>query len=141
MDHPAGFQVNWMNLRDGDTGQTLWSESNWDDIHTKEKKAIIPKSILQCRTVSREVNFTSTQLMQNFRIVQTVKLNNQPIEEWLFTFGFVIPNSTNTWQNTIDANPDGMLPPEILSGNTVIETEFFDGELGVSKSSVRLYYE
>lgn len=35
--------------------------------------------------------------------------------EWLFQFGFVIPGSTNSWQQIIEAaDPDKMLPAEQL---------------------------
>ena len=63
------------------------------------------------------------------------------LEEWNFDFGFVIPNSTNTWQSLIEAAPESqMMPAKVLNGNVVIETMFFDGDLLVSTSKVRLYY-
>ena len=35
--------------------------------------------------------------------------------EWLFDFGFVIPESTNTWQSLIEAAPeDQMMPANVL---------------------------
>jgi retinal rod rhodopsin-sensitive cGMP 3',5'-cyclic phosphodiesterase subunit delta len=77
----------------------------------------------------------------------------------------VIPGSTNTWQSTIEAAEESqMLPPDLLrfgpysarsqvhsdigtfcsfdlrSGNIVIETSFFDGDLFVCKSLVRVFY-
>ncbi|CAF1599693.1 unnamed protein product, partial [Rotaria magnacalcarata] len=58
-----------------------------------------------------------------------------------FTFGFVIPGSTNTWQSLIEAAPESqMIPANLLNGNVVIETKFFDGDLEVSTSRVRLLY-
>ncbi|CAF4779262.1 unnamed protein product [Rotaria sp. Silwood1] len=61
--------------------------------------------------------------------------------EWSFTFGFVIPGSTNTWQSLIEAAPESqMIPASLLNGNVVIETKFFDGDLEVSTSRVRLLY-
>ena len=63
------------------------------------------------------------------------------LEEWNFDFGFVIPNSNNTWQSLIEAAPESqMMPARVLNGNVVIETKFFDGDLEVSTSTVRLYY-
>ena len=61
--------------------------------------------------------------------------------EWNFKFGFVIPGSTNTWQQTIQAAGDAMLPAELLSGNVTIETGFYDGDTLVSKSLVRVFYD
>lgn len=35
--------------------------------------------------------------------------------EWFFEFGFVIPNSTNTWQSLIEAAPESqMMPANVL---------------------------
>ena len=37
------------------------------------------------------------------------------VTEFFFVFGFVIPGSTNTWQQVIEAaSPDKMLPAEAL---------------------------
>jgi retinal rod rhodopsin-sensitive cGMP 3',5'-cyclic phosphodiesterase subunit delta len=63
------------------------------------------------------------------------------LAEWFFKFGFVIPGSTNAWQQTIDAAPPSeMLPAAALSGNVVFETSFYDGDEFLCKNSVRLYY-
>ena len=36
--------------------------------------------------------------------------------EWFFEFGFVIPNSTNTWQSLIEAAPESqMMPASVLT--------------------------
>jgi len=34
-----------------------------------------------------------------------------PAAEWFFEFGFVIPDSTNTWQSVIEAAPQGQMMP------------------------------
>ena len=35
--------------------------------------------------------------------------------EWYFEFGFVIPDSTNTWQSVIEAAPESqMIPANVL---------------------------
>uniref|UniRef100_A0A3B5L5V0 GMP phosphodiesterase delta subunit domain-containing protein n=1 Tax=Xiphophorus couchianus TaxID=32473 RepID=A0A3B5L5V0_9TELE len=61
--------------------------------------------------------------------------------EWFFEFGFVIPNSTNTWQSLIEAAPESqMMPANVLTGNVIIETKFYDNDLHVSTSRVRLFY-
>ena len=48
-----GFKVNWMNLRDADTGKILWQGN--EDMSTPgvEHEARVPKKILKCRAVSR----------------------------------------------------------------------------------------
>jgi retinal rod rhodopsin-sensitive cGMP 3',5'-cyclic phosphodiesterase subunit delta len=62
--------------------------------------------------------------------------------EWQFDFGFVIPGSTNSWENTIDAaEQKEMLPAAVLSGNLVIDTSFYDGDVLIGTSSCTVYYE
>ncbi|CAN0141500.1 unnamed protein product [Heterosigma akashiwo] len=48
----------------------------------------IPRRILQCRKVARELNFSSVESMQNFNLEQRVFFNRTCIEEWFFYFGF-----------------------------------------------------
>lgn len=63
------------------------------------------------------------------------------MEEWFFEMGWVSPNTTNTWQSTIEAAPESqMMPAKVLNGNVTIETSFYDGDTLISKSVVRLYY-
>eukprot|EP00002_Diphylleia_rotans_P007988 TRINITY_DN1764_c0_g1_i2.p1 TRINITY_DN1764_c0_g1~~TRINITY_DN1764_c0_g1_i2.p1 ORF type:complete len:200 (-),score=43.03 TRINITY_DN1764_c0_g1_i2:298-897(-) len=137
-----GFTMNKMTLRDAESGKLFWeSSSDWKDVLTSEQIAHVPKVILKSRAVSREINFSSAELIANFKLVQIVYLHNTPIEEWDFAFGFVIPGSTNTWQSTIEAAPESqMLPAEVLSGNVIIETLFYDGDFLIAKSKVRVYY-
>ena len=64
------------------------------------------------------------------------------MEEWNFQFGFVIPNSTNTWQQTIEAADEAsMLPAAALNGNVIIETSFYDGDMLVCKMVLRVFYD
>jgi len=101
----------------------------------------VPKKILKCRAVSREINFSSKEPMDKFRLEQRVLFKGKCLEEWFFDFGFVIPGSTNTWQSLIEAAPESqMMPPNVLNGNVVIETRFYDGEMVVSVSRVRVFY-
>jgi len=104
-------------------------------------EARVPKTVLKCRAVSREINFSSVEPMEKFRIEQKVLFKGRCIEEWFFEFGFVIPNSTNTWQNLIEAAPESqMMPANILNGNIVIETKFYDEDFLVCTSNVRVFY-
>jgi retinal rod rhodopsin-sensitive cGMP 3',5'-cyclic phosphodiesterase subunit delta len=70
--------------------------------------------------------------MQQFRLEQRVFFKGTVIEgkievnsfssgrdnfyvEWAFSFGFVIPGSTNTWQSLIEAAPESqMIPANLL---------------------------
>ena len=99
------------------------------------------KKILKCKAVSRELNFSSAEQMEKFRLEQKVYFKGQCLEEWFFEFGFVIPNSTNTWQSLIEAAPESqMMSANVLTGNVIIETKFYDDDLLVSTSRVRLFY-
>jgi retinal rod rhodopsin-sensitive cGMP 3',5'-cyclic phosphodiesterase subunit delta len=130
-----------MNLRDATSGKILWQGSDDLSVPDVEHEARVPKKILKCKAVSREVNFSSKEQMNKLRLEQRVLFKGKCLEEWLFEFGFVIPDSTNTWQSLIEAAPEGqMMPANVLNGNVVIETKFFDDKLLVSTSRVRLYY-
>ena len=138
----AGLRINWMNMRDGQTGREIWVSANWDDyMFEREIKENIPKEILDCRIVSREINFRSREMLNEFRIEQRVYFCGNCIEEWFFKFGFVIPGSTNTWQQVIHAAPKSkMLSAEELSGQVTFETSFYDGNFFICKNLVRIYY-
>lgn len=122
----------------------------------------IPKEVLKCKGISREIEFHSDEQLNGFRLQQRVYFMGTCIEgwlciaiidnvinlilsifstEWFFSFGFVMPNSTNSWQQTIDAAAaEDMLSAEALSGNVVFETSFYDGDEFMCKNSVRIYY-
>ncbi|XP_032081882.1 retinal rod rhodopsin-sensitive cGMP 3',5'-cyclic phosphodiesterase subunit delta isoform X1 [Thamnophis elegans] len=130
-----GFKLNWMNLRDAETGKILWQGTEDLSVPGVEHEARVPKKILKCKAVSRELNFSSTEQMEKFRLEQKVYFKGQCLEEWFFEFGFVIPNSTNTWQSLIEAAPESqMMPANVLTGNVIIETKFYDDDLLVSTS-------
>jgi len=136
-----GFKLNWMNLRDADSGKVLWQGAEDLSVPGIEHEARVPKKILKCRAVSREINFSSVEQMEKFKLEQKILFKGKVLEEWRFEFGFVIPNSTNTWQSLIEAAPESqMMPANILNGNVVIETKFFDDDLLVTTSRVRLFY-
>ncbi|CAH2979567.1 unnamed protein product [Chilo suppressalis] len=136
-----GFQVNWMNLRDADTGKILWQHNEDMSNPDVEHEARVPKRILKCRVVSRELNFSSVESMERFRLEQKVLFKGRCLEEWFFEFGYVISNSCNTWQSMIESAPESqMMPANVLNGNVVIETKFFDGDMLITTSKVRLFY-
>eukprot|EP00904_Undaria_pinnatifida_P002358 jgi/Undpi1/12122/HiC_scaffold_5.g01798.m1 len=138
-----GFRINWMDMRDAETATLMWESEEWGkDMYEHELKATVPREILECSAVSREINFTSKQEIRNFQLEQRVFLGGACIEEWFFDFGFVIPGSTNSWQQTIEsAGEDRMLAAEDLSGRMTIETTFLDGKSMLFKTLVRIFYE
>ncbi len=138
----SGFKINWMKMKDGETNKPIWSSSNWgNEMFDKEIEENISKDILRCKIVAREINFSSRELIENFRIEQRVYFAGQCIEEWFFKFGFVIPGSTNTWEQSITAaSPDQMMKAEVLSGNVTFETSFYSNDLFICKNLVRIFY-
>lgn len=93
-----------MNLRDADSGDIFW-EGNTDLYEfcfvfplsfsfdsnllmclffrskpDKEHEARVPKSILKCRAVSREINFTSAEPIEKFRLEQRVFFKGRCLE-------------------------------------------------------------
>ncbi|XP_011503715.1 PREDICTED: retinal rod rhodopsin-sensitive cGMP 3',5'-cyclic phosphodiesterase subunit delta isoform X1 [Ceratosolen solmsi marchali] len=135
------FHANWINLRDADTGKILWQGNEDLSVPDIEHEAKVPKQILRCRAVSREINFSTAEPMERFRLEQKVLFKGRCLEEWFFELGFVIPNSTNTWQSLFQAAPESqMMPANVLNGNMVIETKFYDDDLLLTMSRVRLFY-
>ncbi|XP_077343794.1 retinal rod rhodopsin-sensitive cGMP 3',5'-cyclic phosphodiesterase subunit delta isoform X1 [Lithobates pipiens] len=114
-----GFKLNSMILRDGETGKTMWQGAEDLSFPGVEHEARVPKKILKCKSVSREINFASEEEMENFRLEQKVYFKGQCLEEWSFEFGFVMPNSVNTWQSMIEAAPESqMMPANVLTAAT-----------------------
>ncbi len=137
----AGFKINSMSMKDGDTGRVFWHCTTWDN-EVLEKTETLPKDLLKCRVVAREINFSSVEEIRDFRLLQRVWLDTQVIEEWNFQFGFVIPHSTNSWQQTIEAaSPTEMLPVEVINEKVVIETIFLAKNKSVYRSKVRIHYQ
>jgi retinal rod rhodopsin-sensitive cGMP 3',5'-cyclic phosphodiesterase subunit delta len=129
-----------MILRDLDSGKVIWQE-NKDFSKDEEHCVKVPVSILDLRAVSREINFSTTETLKNFRLDQKVKFKGKIMEKWNFEMGLVKAFTTNTWQSTIEAAPESqMMPAKILSGNITIETDFYDACDFIGRSVVRLFY-
>jgi len=138
-----GFKISSMNMCDAYTGREIWHSGVWDasTMFDDEIDERIPKEILSCRSVSRELVFSSTEEVKKFRLEQRIYFRGTCIEEWFFSFGYVIAGSSNSWQQTIDAAPPSqMLSAEVLSGNVVFETSFYDDKQFLCKNSVRIHY-
>ncbi len=96
---------------------------------------MIPIKTLDCDAISREIKFHSKKQINNLSIVQRVMVEKTVsskegtrliticLEEWVFTFGFVIPGSTNSWQSVIIATQDGKSNERAIVGSQfLIET-------------------
>ena len=104
--------------------------------------ANIPASVLSCEAVSRVLTFHSLVEIRHLRLEQQILLHGVPIEELKFDFGYVIPGSTNTWEQVIASEQGSMMDAAELSGNLIIANAFFDGDQGnvVARCNVRLFY-
>mmetsp|Transcript_6551 Transcript_6551/g.5881 ORF Transcript_6551/g.5881 Transcript_6551/m.5881 type:complete len:84 (-) Transcript_6551:324-575(-) len=58
-----GFTINSLSMGNAETGEKIWETKECAEFHdsSKELKAEIPKKILKCRVVSRDVNFSSEE--------------------------------------------------------------------------------
>lgn len=133
-----GFKINSMNMKDASNGHIWWQVTEWnlgEDSQTEH----LPKELLNCSEIVREINFSSVQPIENLELVQNFYLHGELIESSRFFFGFVIPNSTNNWEQYIEAK-DEVIPRQVLSGNLIVETLFLTNGNIISKNSVTIYY-
>lgn len=142
-DIALGFGIDGMNMRDSNSKKLLWEcGALGSEIFRREIEAHVPKEILECEAVSREIIFTSANIISKFRLEQKVYFGGHCIEEHKFNFGFVMPGSTNTWEQIIYAAPrEKMMPAEQLSGHVTFETSFYDDKLFLCKVLFRIFYD
>ena len=69
-----------------------------------------------------------------------MSLHGQVVEEFGFDFGFVMPNTTNSWEQVIDAEEGQVMPAEVLSGNLIVDTYFCVKGVSFAHQSYRVYY-
>ena len=74
------FTIVSMRMKDGDKGNVLWEESEWDLTSDEEKECRFPKQMLECKAVGREITFFSKKEMKDFSIKQVMSMEGQVIE-------------------------------------------------------------
>ncbi|KAH0793005.1 Retinal rod rhodopsin-sensitive cGMP 3',5'-cyclic phosphodiesterase subunit delta [Histomonas meleagridis] len=138
-----GFRLLSLTIKNSETGEKVWSSNNWaDDVFTTVKEAHLPARLLSFKAVGREIVFSTKEAIKDFRIEQNVLIHGTHAEEWDYKFGFVMPESENSWETIVEAAGEGkMLPAEYLSGNMFIVTSFYSGDLFISRSVVQVFYE
>ena len=57
-----------------------------------------------------------------------------------FDFPFVIPGTTNSWEQVIYADTANVMPAAVLSGNLRAETVFLSYNKPVYKNEYRVFY-
>ena len=134
-----GFKVNHMQMKDGNNGKVMWEVNSWD-LKKPNHKENITKELLKCKIIRRNINFSSVEAIENLELVQNFYLMGELFESSKFKFGFVIPGSTNDWEQIILAKEDGGLPPEVLSGKLRVETFFLIKGKVLYKNKILIYY-
>ena len=134
-----GFRVNHMQMKNGENGEVMWEVKSWDltkENHTEN----ITKELLKCKRIIRNVNFSSDEKIDDLELVQNFYLMGELFETSRFKFGFVIPGSTNDWEQIMIAKEDGVLPAEVLSGKLQVETLFLIQGKILYKNRILIYY-
>ena len=134
-----GFTVNYMQMKNGENGEVMWEVKSWDltkENHTEN----ITKELLKCKRIIRNVNFSSDEKIDDLELVQNFYLMGELFETSRFKFGFVIPGSTNDWEQIMIAKEDGVLPAEVLSGKLQVETLFLIQGKILYKNRILIYY-
>ena len=134
-----GFRVNHMQMKNGENGEIMWEVKSWDltkEQHTEN----ITKELLKCKRIIRNVNFSSDEKIDELELVQNFYLMGELFETSRFKFGFVIPGSTNDWEQIMIAKEDGVLPAEVLSGKLQVETLFLIQGRVLYKNRILIYY-
>ena len=135
----SGFKINLIQMKDGDSGKMMWDCKDWD-LSSSNQTVKISKELLKCKIIKRNVNFSSVEKIEDLELIQNFYLMGELFESSRFKFGFVIPNSTNDWEQIIEAKEDGVLPAEVLSGKLKVETLFLcEGKI-IIKNKILIYY-
>ena len=92
------FRIEALRMKDADLGSVLWESADWNLASDEEQKVEFPVAMLGCKAIGREMVFYSKKLMHQFSIKQVMSMHGQVIEEFGFDFGFVMPNTTNSWE-------------------------------------------
>ena len=138
-----GFKLLGLKLKNSTTGEVAWESQDWgSNVFSQVMEAHLPERMLTFPAVGREIVFSTTEAIKNFRIEQSIIVHGNPVEQWNYTFGFVMPGSENSWETIVEAaGGDMMLPASFLSGNMYILTSFYSGSLFISRSVVKIFYE
>ncbi|KAM3134845.1 hypothetical protein pb186bvf_013014 [Paramecium bursaria] len=135
-----GFNIDNVIMKDSDTQDVYWS-SNEFDFALQEQEIYVKEQILKSQAATKVIVFSSKQILKKLIMVQKAYLHGQLVEEFKFQLGFVMPNTVNTWEQTIVNRPqEQMIPKEIQSGNLVVQIEFFENDQLIVSTSMKVFY-
>lgn len=137
------LQVNWLALRDAATGRLLWATDVDLACGDPELRVVakVPKEILHMDAIHRELNFSTAESLDDFRLEQRVLFKGRCLEEWHFHLGSVEPTSSQTWTSVFHSTPECQLMPfETLNGHLFLCTCFLDGADLLAVSTIEILY-
>ena len=118
-----------------------WHEGNQHLQEGQQREVRFPSKMLKSNSISRMIVFKSKEKIETMTMDQKMYLHGQLVETLQFEFGFVMPNSENTFEQTIVADVGNVMPAEVLSGNLICETYFYTHGKPIHKSSYKIFYE
>ena len=68
-----GFKVNHIQMRNGNNGKARWEVKSWD-LTKPNHKENITKELLKCKIITRNINFSSTEAIEDLELVQNFYL-------------------------------------------------------------------
>ena len=88
--------------------------------------------------MSTIIEFGSVPIRKKLNLEHFVYFKSNIAEVFRFKFGFVMPETENSWDNIVEVKDP--LPVSVLSGNVVLETRFKDGEDELLVSRMKIVY-
>jgi len=91
--------------------------ANLDEMSYRQIKYNFSEDVLRLPTIQTSLVFSvGPQELEEFRMIERHYFRDQLIKSYDFTFGFVIPNSTNTWDAVYSLPPmDDSLLDDIIA--------------------------
>ena len=71
-----GFTVNYMQMSDGSKGRIMW-EVKSQDLKRSNHTENITKDLLKCIIITRNINFSSKEAIEELELVQNILFNGR----------------------------------------------------------------
>uniref|UniRef100_A0A7S0UIK8 GMP phosphodiesterase delta subunit domain-containing protein n=1 Tax=Polytomella parva TaxID=51329 RepID=A0A7S0UIK8_9CHLO len=111
-----GIEFLKFEVRDYDTGKVIYQVSREPDPEPlptdldpeienliRSVKYTFPMDFLKCNTIRTALEFSvGNEPLGNFRMVERHYFEDKLVKSYDFSFGFCIPNSTNSWEAIYD---------------------------------------
>ncbi|CAD8180543.1 unnamed protein product [Paramecium octaurelia] len=135
-----GFQIQKVIMKDSETQQVYWDSSS-EKITQDIMDITLDPKIITSKAATRSIQFSTKEKLQDLILIQDAYLHDQKIEHFVFKFGFVMPETVNTWDSTIvNRPPEQMLSKEIQSGNLIVDIQMFEQDHLIFNVKVRIFY-